>query len=83
MDFDRALLIVGLTILVVVLFNIMIYLSLRRGDERTTIDMFRKAARRARDPWKDEDDALKELSDLVSNLKDGADQDDEARAGHE
>jgi hypothetical protein len=32
--------------------------------------MFRNAARRARDPWKDEDDALKELSNLVSGLKD-------------
>jgi hypothetical protein len=30
----------------------------------------RKAAGRARDPWKDEDDALRELSNLVSGLKD-------------
>ena len=29
----------------------------------------RKAARRVRSPWKDEDDALQELSDLVSGLK--------------
>jgi hypothetical protein len=29
----------------------------------------RKAARRARNPWKDEDDALKELANLVSDLQ--------------
>lgn len=69
MDLDRAFLVICLTIAAVVVFNVMIYLSVRRGDEVTTIDMMRKAARRARNPWKDEDDALQELSDLVSNLK--------------
>lgn len=70
MDVDRAIIIAGATILVVILFNVMLYLSLRRGDEITTIDMVRKAARRARQPWKDEDDALQELSKLVNKLKD-------------
>jgi hypothetical protein len=70
MDVDRAIIVAGATILVVILFNVMLYLSLRRGDEVTTIDMVRKAARRARQPWKDEDDALQELSKLVNNLKD-------------
>ena len=79
MDADRALLVAGLTILVVVLFNVMIYLSLRRGDETTTIDMLRKATRRARDPWKDEDDALEELSTLVTKLKDESPQKDGAQ----
>jgi len=48
---------------------VMIFLSVRRGEDVTTIDLMRKAARRARNPWKDEDDALQELSDLVSNFK--------------
>ena len=69
MDMDRALLVVCLTVGAVVLFNVMIYLSLRRGNEVTTVDMLRKAARRARNPWQDEDDALAELSDLVAGLK--------------
>lgn len=69
MDLDRATLVVCLTVAAVIAFNVMIYLSLRRGDEVTTIDLMRKAARRARNPWKDEDDALQELSDLVSGLK--------------
>ena len=69
MDLDRAFLVVCLTVAAVVALNVMIFLSLRRGNEVTTIDLMRKAARRARNPWKDEDDALKELADLVSNLQ--------------
>lgn len=69
MDIDRATLVVCLTVAAVIAFNVMIYLSLRRGNEVTTVDMMRKAAQRARNPWKDEDDALQELSDLVSDLK--------------
>jgi archaellum component FlaC len=70
MDTNRAFLIVCLTVSAVIIFNVMIYLSLRRGNETTTIDLMRKAAGRARNPWKDEDDALQELSNLVSGLKD-------------
>jgi hypothetical protein len=69
MDFDRAFLVVCLTVAAVIAFNVMIYLSLRRGNEVTTIDLMSKAARRARNPWKDEDDALKELANLVSDLQ--------------
>lgn len=71
MDPNRIFLVICLTVVAVVAFNVMIYLSLRRGNEVNTIDMFRKAARRVRDPWKDEDDALKELSNLVASLKKG------------
>jgi hypothetical protein len=47
----------------------MIYLSLRRGNEVTTVDLMRKAARRARNPWQDEDEALQELSEIVAGLR--------------
>ncbi|UCD97627.1 MAG: hypothetical protein JSV42_11710 [Chloroflexota bacterium] len=69
MEFDRAFLVICLTIAGVIALNVMIYLSLRRGSEVTTIDLMRKATKRAREPWKDEDDALKELADLVSTFK--------------
>lgn len=69
MDMDRALIVVCITVLVVIALNVGIYLSMRRGDEVTTISMLRNAARRARDPWQDEDEALKELSHLVSGFK--------------
>ncbi len=69
MEIDRAFLVVCLTVAGVIAFNVMIYLSLRRGQEVTTIDLMRKAAKRARNPWKDEDDALKELANLVSDIQ--------------
>ena len=76
MDMDRALLVICLTVGVVILINVMIYLSLRRGNEVTTVDLFRKAAKRARNPWQDEDDALRELSDIVAGLQKNNDQTD-------
>ncbi len=69
MDLDRAFLVVCLTVAGVVAINVMIFLSVRRGKDVTTIDLMRKAARRVRNPWQDEDDALEELSELVSGLK--------------
>ena len=69
MDPNRVFIVVCLTIVGVIAFNVMIYLSLRRGNEVNTVDMFRNAAKRARNPWRDEDDALKELSNLVADLK--------------
>lgn len=69
MDLDRAFLVICLTIGAVILFNVIIYLSFRRGNEVTTIDLFRKAARQARNPWQDEDEALRELSEIVADLR--------------
>ena len=74
MDLDRAFLVIILTVGAVILFNVIIYLSVRRGNEVTTIDLMRKAARRARNPWQDEDDALKELSEIVTGLQSGKEQ---------
>ena len=76
MDLDRASLVICLTVGVVILINVMIYLSLRRGNEVTTVDLFRKAAKRARNPWQDEDDALRELSDIVVGLQSNNEQTD-------
>lgn len=71
MEMDRALLVVCLTVGAVILFNVMIYLSLRRGKGVTSVDLMRRAAQRARNPWQDEDDALRELSEIVSGLRSG------------
>lgn len=73
MELDRAFLVVCLTVGAVILFNVMIYLSLRRGKGASTVDMMRKAARRARNPWQDEEDALQELADIVAGLRTGND----------
>ena len=69
MDLEKAALVICLTLFVVIGFNAAIYVSLRRGDGVRQVDLFRKAFKTARQPWKTEDDALQELSDLVSEIK--------------
>ena len=70
MDLSRAALVVCITIAIVIAFNAAIYATYRRGKGPSTIDMFRTAARTARDPWKGEDDALEELSRLTAQFRD-------------
>lgn len=69
MQSDNLLLVLCLTLLLVVGLNAAIYASLRGGGTQTQIDLFRRAAHRARQPWKDEDEALQELSKRVAALK--------------
>lgn len=70
MDLGQAALVIVLTLILVIAFNVAIYFSLR--GERTTkqIELMRKVAQRVRRPWKDEDEQLKELSQKVRDLKD-------------
>jgi len=78
MDGGRVLLIICLTIAGVIVLNTILYLALRRGQEANAINLLRRAAGRARDPWTDEEEALDELSRLVAGL-DQAQKDDVAR----
>lgn len=71
MDPNRILLVICLTLFIVVGINASIYALIRRGDAFRQIDLFRKAASQARDPWELEDQALEELSALVTELKAG------------
>lgn len=68
MDTGRVFLIICLTIVGVVVLNAALYLALRRGQEINAITLLRRATGRARDPWKDEAEALDELSRLVAGL---------------
>jgi hypothetical protein len=69
MDPGRAALVICITIVIVIGINAAIYATYRRGKGPSTIDMFRTAARTARDPWKSEADALEELSQLTAQFK--------------
>lgn len=69
MDTGKVLLIICLTIVGVIVLNAVLYLALRRRQEVNAITLLRRAAGRARDPWKDEADALDELSQLVAGLE--------------
>lgn len=72
MDYERVFWVVCLTVLVVVGFNLTIYLGFRRDKSSSgTVEAFRRAAQQAKNPWEAEDASLSELSRLVRNLKTG------------
>jgi hypothetical protein len=54
MDLSKAALVICITLVIVIVINAAIYATYRRGRGPSTIDMFRQAARTARDPgrWK-------------------------------
>ena len=70
MDYTKVAIVVGITLLVVILFNLGIYSSFgrKKGNQSGTIDMLQSAFKTARNPWKDEDTALQELSERVKAL---------------
>ena len=70
MEFERAALVIILTLLIVGLFNLSLYLAFRRDQASGgMVEMFRRASQRAKDPWKDEDNDLDELSRRVKALR--------------
>ncbi len=66
---NKIFLVIVLTVLIVIGVNALLYVGLRRGDDAGLIELSRKAFKRARNPWQDEDDALQELSNLVAKHK--------------
>jgi hypothetical protein len=77
MNTDKAIIVVCLTLFIVIGINAAIFLSLRGRRTQGQIDMFRQAADRLRDPWRDEDEALEELSKRVESLKEKSRKKDE------
>jgi hypothetical protein len=69
LDYGKAALIIIVTIILVAAVNAIIYLSLRRRDQIGQIDLFKRAAGGARQPWAREDSDLEELSRRVAELK--------------
>jgi len=69
MDPAKAMLVICITIIVVIIINAAIYSTYRRKDGASSIDLFRKAASQARNPWENEDADLKELSKKIEEIK--------------
>ncbi|HSO26702.1 MAG TPA: hypothetical protein VLS48_01435, partial [Anaerolineales bacterium] len=73
MDAERALLVIGVTLILVLALNFAIVATITRGKKRrnnpNTVEMLRRAAKRARSPWEQEDADLAELSRLAALLK--------------
>ena len=70
MDYSKAALVIFLTLVIVIGFNVVIYFSYsKRNGGGGSVDMLRSAFKRARNPWEIEDSNLKELSERVAELK--------------
>lgn len=68
LGFDNGILLVVVIIVLVLLFNVGLIFGLYSGSTQRQIEMLRKAARRARNPWEREDRDLRDLHDRVSEL---------------
>lgn len=73
----KALIAIGIVLLLVVGINGALYLMLRKGKSNRHFQLWQKAASSARNPWKEEDDQLQELSKLVDDLKKPSDPEQE------
>jgi hypothetical protein len=69
MDYSKAALVVCLTLVIVIGFNIILYVSATRDKSAGTIELLRRASQRARNPWENEDTDLEELSRIASTLR--------------
>lgn len=72
MDLNRAGLVVCITLFIVIGINAAIYaMVMRRRSNGTVgqIELLQRAAKRARDPWEQENTDLKELSERVAGLR--------------
>jgi hypothetical protein len=73
-DPGKVLLVIGLTLLIVIGVNVLIYFSVTRKGTIGQIELMRRAANQARNPWEVEDNSLSELSKLVADLQKKPDQ---------
>ena len=69
MDFSRAVPVICLALILVVGINAFLFVSLSHKNNVGQIELMRRAAKRARDPWEQENKDLQELSRIVEELK--------------
>jgi hypothetical protein len=70
MDSEKVLLVIGITLIVVIFFNFAIYrMVIRKSNRPGEFEMFRRALKRARDPWRDENANREALSKMVAELQ--------------
>ncbi len=69
MDLSKAALVILLTLMLVVVINLGIYYSVSRKNTIGQIELLRRAANRAKNPWQSEDNNLSELSRLVKEIQ--------------
>jgi hypothetical protein len=74
MDTERAAIIIGAALLLVIVVNVGLVIGLRRSKPADEVRKWLSAARRLGDPWAEEDEALRELRKRVAAFE--SDQED-------
>ncbi len=70
MDSQKAFLVIGATLVIVVLLNLALYALVKRRKPNTgDVTLIHRAIKQARDPWKDEQAKLDSLSQQVAELQ--------------
>jgi hypothetical protein len=69
MDTDRAALVVGAALLLVIVINLGLVVGLLRSKPADQVRRWLGAARRMGDPWSEEDQALEELRKRVAAFR--------------
>jgi hypothetical protein len=75
MDTGNALLITGLILILVIIFNVILYFASTSRSTHQQLRIIGKLAKQARNPWQKEDRALAELRERITEL--GSVKDDE------
>ncbi|HEY71419.1 MAG TPA: hypothetical protein G4O08_12640 [Anaerolineae bacterium] len=69
MDTGRVLLITGLILILVIVFNVILYFASTSRSTRQQLRIIGKLAKQARNPWQSEDEALAELRERITELE--------------
>jgi ABC-type lipoprotein release transport system permease subunit len=77
MDSQKAFLVIGITLVVVMLINLGIYATLKNRHTNSSghFRMVSHAVRRARNPWKEDQAKMEALSNNLAALRDSQAQD--------
>lgn len=62
-------LVIGLVLLIVIAVNGGLILAVRRGGTQRQIELLRRAAKAAKNPWSEQNKAISELRERVSELE--------------
>jgi len=80
MDLGKALIIVAITMIAVIGFNVIIYLGAKGDRTIHQVELLKRASKMIRNPWQVEDSMLNELSEAANKLRDNsADQKEETK----
>ncbi len=69
METGRVLIITGLVLILVIVFNVILYFASTSRSTRQQLRIIGKLAKQARNPWHKEDRALAELRKRITDLE--------------